>query len=259
MQFGDLTNPVELKKLNGYLSSRSYVEGYSASSADVDLYNKLGNNVSQTEYVHIYRWYSHISALLARNAVQLKPDAALSGSGASAAAAADTKTAAKGASKKAASPAVKPAPAPASPAKKPAAKPAAAAAADDAEDDDFNFDMDAEDDDDEEERMAALRAKADALKKDTKDKPVAKSTLVLDVKPEESDTDMKEVERAVRAITMDGLVWGAAELKPVAFGIKKLQIIATIVDDLVSVDELQESIEALPGVQSMDIFAFNKV
>ena len=44
-----------------------------------------------------------------------------------------------------------------------------------------------------------------------------------------------------------------------AFGIKKLRIICVVVDELVSTDDLQESIEALDGVQSTDIHAFNKL
>lgn len=52
----------------------------------------------------------------------------------------------------------------------------------------------------------------------------------------------------------------AGELKPLAFGIKKLTILSTVVDDKVSVDDLTEKIEALEDiVQSVDIAAFNKV
>ena len=50
-----------------------------------------------------------------------------------------------------------------------------------------------------------------------------------------------------------------AQFIPVAFGIKKLRIICVVVDDLVSTDDLQEAIEALDGVQSTDIHAFNKL
>merc|ERR1712177_41509 len=48
----------------------------------------------------------------------------------------------------------------------------------------------------------------------------------------------------IRQISMEGLVWTAAELKPIAFGVNKLTIMCTIVDDLVSSDNLQEQIEA---------------
>jgi len=59
---------------------------------------------------------------------------------------------------------------------------------------------------------------------------------------------------------MDGLVWGASKLVPVAFGVKKVQIICTIVDDLVSVEDLTDKIQAFEDlVQSVDIAAFNKL
>jgi len=73
--------------------------------------------------------------------------------------------------------------------------------------------------------------------------------------------DLKELERRVREIAKEGLEWKAANLIPVAFGIKKLQILAHVVDDIVSVDEdLINPIEAMEDlVQSVDIFAFNKL
>ena len=38
----------------------------------------------------------------------------------------------------------------------------------------------------------------------------------------------------VRAIAMDGLVWGASKIEPMAFGINKLQICAVVEDDKVA-------------------------
>lgn len=59
---------------------------------------------------------------------------------------------------------------------------------------------------------------------------------------------------------MDGLLWGASKLVPLAYGIKKLQILCVIEDDKVSVDELQEKIcEFEDFVQSVDIAAFQKI
>lgn len=50
---------------------------------------------------------------------------------------------------------------------------------------------------------------------------------------------------------------------PVGYGIKKLQIMMTIVDDLVSVDTLiEEELTVEPRneyIQSCDIVAFNKI
>lgn len=72
--------------------------------------------------------------------------------------------------------------------------------------------------------------------------------------------DMKEVERLVRTIEADGLVWGAAKLVPLAYGIKKLQISCVIEDDKISTDFLEEEITKFEDlVQSMDIAAFNKI
>lgn len=56
-----------------------------------------------------------------------------------------------------------------------------------------------------------------------------------------SCADLGEVEKAVRLIVMEGLHWGGADRVPVAFGVFKLRMVCTIVDDLVSADELQES------------------
>lgn len=54
-----------------------------------------------------------------------------------------------------------------------------------------------------------------------------------------------------------------AKLAPVGYGIKKLQIMLTIVDDLVSVDSLiEEHLTVEPCseyIQSCDIVAFNKI
>ncbi|KAG8642612.1 hypothetical protein MANES_12G097502v8 [Manihot esculenta] len=85
----------------------------------------------------------------------------------------------------------------------------------------------------------------------------------MDVKPWDDETDMKKLEEAVRSVEMPGLLWGASKLVPVCYGIKKLQIMLTIVDDLVSVDDLiEEHLTAEPCneyVQSCDIVAFNKI
>ena len=40
---------------------------------------------------------------------------------------------------------------------------------------------------------------------------VAKSNIVLDVKPWDDETDMKELEKCVRSVACDGLLWGACK------------------------------------------------
>lgn len=74
----------------------------------------------------------------------------------------------------------------------------------------------------------------------------------------DDETDMKALESNVRSIEMDGLVWGASKLVPLAFGIKKLQVTLVVEDEKVSVDELQSKIEADEDhVQSTDVVSFS--
>lgn len=128
-------------------------------------------------------------------------------------------------------------------------------------DDDDDVDLFGSDEEDEEaEKIKADRVKAYSEKKSKKPVLIAKSSILLDVKPWDDETDMKELEAAVRTVVMDGLLWGASKLVPLAYGIKKLQICCVIEDDKVSVDELQEKIQEFEDfVQSVDIAAFNKI
>lgn len=48
--------------------------------------------------------------------------------------------------------------------------------------------------------------------------------VTLDVKPWDDETNMEELEKAVRAVEQPGLLWGASKLVPIGYGIKKLQI-----------------------------------
>jgi translation elongation factor EF-1beta len=136
--------------------------------------------------------------------------------------------------------------------------------------------------------------------------PGGKSSVLLDVKPWDDETDMKKLEECVRSVSMPGLFWGACEYHTfsvfmgcfkffilnlilmsihmcqdilpfslhvvcicaakfvqVVAGIKKLQIMMTIVDDEVSVDNLiEDHLTSEPNneyIQSCDIVAFNKI
>ena len=40
---------------------------------------------------------------------------------------------------------------------------------------------------------------------------IAKSNIILDVKPWDDETNMAELEKCVRSIEMDGLLWGACK------------------------------------------------
>ena len=71
---------------------------------------------------------------------------------------------------------------------------------------------------------------------------IAKSSVLLDVKPWDDETDMAAMEADVRTIEMDGLVWGVSKLVPVGYGIKKLQIMCVVEDEKVSIDDLSDQI-----------------
>lgn len=89
---------------------------------------------------------------------------------------------------------------------------------------------------------------------------IAKSNIILDIKPWDDETDMKQMETEVRKITADGLLWGAAKLVPLAYGIHKLQISTVVEDDKVSIDWLTEELQSIEDlIQSVDIAAFNKI
>jgi elongation factor 1-beta len=152
----------------------------------------------------------------------------------------------------------------------PAAGAAKAAAAEEEDDDDVDlFGSDDEEDAEAErikaERVAAYTAAKEAKKQEKlaagKTLDVAKSVVTLQVKPWDDETDMAALEKVVRDIEMEGLVWGASTLKPVGYGIKMLQITLVIEDAKVSLDELQERIadEGEEYVQSSDVAAMQKL
>lgn len=93
-----------------------------------------------------------------------------------------------------------------------------------------------------------------AAKKAGKVKPAAKSVVTMEVKPWDDETDLGELEKSVRSIEQDGLVWGKSQLIAIGYGIKKLQINLVIEDDKVGLDDLQETIAEFEDyVQSSDI------
>ncbi|KAH7653918.1 elongation factor 1-beta protein [Dioscorea alata] len=218
-----------LRKLNDFLLSRSYVTGYQASKDDLSVFEAI-SSVPSSEYVNVSRWYNHIDALLKLTGVTAE------GKGVTIEGSASTVEEA-----------------PASPAITDKKAPAV--------DDDDDDDVDLFGEETEEETKAAAE-RAAAIKSSGK-KESGKSSVLLDVKPWDDETDMKKLEEAVRSVKMEGLLWGASRLIPVGYGIKKLQIMMTIVDDLVSVDSLiEEHLTVEPAneyIQSCDIVAFNKI
>jgi elongation factor 1-beta len=106
------------------------------------------------------------------------------------------------------------------------------------------------------------KKKAEEAKK-AKAKPavIAKSLLLFDVKPYEAETDLDALFQKILTIQMDGLFWKTeCKKEPIAFGVHKLVVGCVIEDEKISVDDLQESIQAFEDeVQSVDIAIFNKL
>ncbi|KAG9282527.1 elongation factor 1-delta isoform X1 [Astyanax mexicanus] len=133
---------------------------------------------------------------------------------------------------------------------------------DDDEEDDDDVDLFGSDDevDEEAERLKEQRLQEYAARKAKKPALIAKSSILLDVKPWDDETDMAKLEECVRSVQVDGLLWGASKLVPVGYGIKKLQINCVVEDDKVGTDLLEEEITKFEDyVQSVDVAAFNKI
>nr|POE71363.1 elongation factor 1-beta [Quercus suber] len=216
--------------LENWLTTRSYIVGYTPSQADVKCFQAFSETPAVEKLPHTYRWYKHIASF--------EPEFSTLGGDPS------KDFTAYG-------------PESADLTLNPAKAPEKAAEEDDDEVDLFGSD---EEEDAEAERIKAERLEEYKKKKAGKTKPAAKSIVTLDVKPWDDETDMKGLEDSVRSIHKDGLVWGASKLVAVGFGIKKLQINLVVEDDKISLDELQEEIDGFEDyVQSSDIAAMQKL
>ncbi|BGP09882.1 Translation elongation factor 1 beta [Rhodotorula toruloides] len=224
MGFPEFTNPAGLQSLESHLADKSYIEGYTPSQADVAVYKALASAPDAATYPHSARWFKHIQSYEAEHET-LPGDASKPASAYGSAVAA-----------------------------------AAAPAAAEDEDDIDLFGSDDEEVDPEAEALKQKRLAEYAAKKANKPKTIAKSLVTLDVKPWDDETDMAELEAAVRSIEKPGLVWGLSKLVPIGYGIKKLQMSLVVEDELVSLDELQEQIADLEDyVQSSDVAAMQKL
>ncbi|XP_076675266.1 elongation factor 1-beta [Andrena cerasifolii] len=221
MAIGDLKTDKGVKDLNLYLADRSYIEGWRPTQADVAVLEALGN-IPTTSNPHVLRWYNHIKSYDLKTLPGERKAPILLGSG--------------------------------------NVNKTVVATAEEDDDKDVDLFGSDEEEDAEATRIREERLKAYAEKKSKKPTLIAKSSLVLDVKPWGDDTDMKAMEDSVRSIQMDGLVWGASKLVAVGYGINKFRIMCVIEDDKISVDLLVEQIESFEElVQSVDIESFNKI
>uniref|UniRef100_A0A8D2G9X9 Elongation factor 1-delta n=1 Tax=Theropithecus gelada TaxID=9565 RepID=A0A8D2G9X9_THEGE len=136
------------------------------------------------------------------------------------------------------------------PAKKPATP------AEDDEDDDIDLFGSDNEEDKEAAQLREERLWQYAEKKAKKPTLVVKSSILLDVKPWDDETDMAQLEACMRSIQLDGLVWGASKLVPVGYGIRKLQIQCVVEDDKVGTDLLEVEIGK---IENLNIPISNKI
>lgn len=91
-------------------------------------------------------------------------------------------------------------------------KPTASSKKDDDDDDVDLFGSDSEEEEDAEKaRIRQERLKAYAEKKAKKPALIAKTSVLLDVKPWDDETDMDAMLTSCKSIEKDGLVWGACK------------------------------------------------
>ncbi|EFH57956.1 hypothetical protein ARALYDRAFT_903284 [Arabidopsis lyrata subsp. lyrata] len=88
-------------------------------------------------------------------------------------------------------------------------------------------------------KKAAEERRATSLETSTK-KETWKSTLMVIIPPDD-EMDMEKLEKDVRSIQMEGLVWGPSKLFPVGYGVKLLRIIFIHEEDLCDDDTLVDT------------------
>lgn len=207
------------KHLNKHLQDRSYIEGFSPTRADADVFDSI-REIPPERFGHSRRWWRHIASFSSAERTAWPPSRDAS-----------------------------------------SYRFVTRAAGIPPDDDDFDLFSPV----DEEERTAAehmLRSHQDSRANSSIERRMSteRSQVFFDVKPTSDEVDLGVLEESVRGITMPGLTWGASIRVHIAFGIFKLTIRATVVDSLVSVDDLEERIMGFDGlVQSVDIASFVKL
>jgi len=216
----DVSTPKGLEEFNKHLEDKSYVGGYVPSKADAEVFGKVSAAPDAKKLPHVSRWYNHMKSFSASEQAAW--------GGASSAAPAAT----------------------------------SAPAAPKAEEEFDLFGEGGEEEETEWEKEIERRAAEALAKKAASGKApiINKSAVVIDVKPWDDTTDMKELEKCVRSVTREGLEWKAGELKPAAYGLNSYRVSCHIVDDLVSIEDVTEEIESYSDyVQSTDIITFTKL
>ena len=179
-----------LKAVNGFLTSRSYLDGYKPTQVDTSYYNAIGRVSQKDGLTNLYRWWLHISSFTEAERAAF----------------------------------------PGEPKDLNAGKKAAEEDEDDEDEDDeddlFGDSDDDDEDDDEDpmERLERLAAKGDKVAiaklkvsrakaaKAAKKEAAGRTMIILEIKPFDDETNLKELEKEIRQIgpdTLKGLcLWG---------------------------------------------------
>jgi elongation factor 1-beta len=231
----------DLKSLNSYLTTRSYLTGYAPTSDDAACCAAIGAaSPDKAQFANAARWFKHISSFSAAERTAFP--------------------AGKGSVTVQAEPASKKKEAAPSPKKE--AAPTKPVAVEEEEEDDDLFGSDTEED---RAHEAALKAKAAAARagKPEKEKPKGRSLIVLEIKPYEVETDLNAMAVEIKKLEHAGIQnWGAEhKLLPVAYGIMKLAISLVVFDDDIDTETIEEMIMAVypEDIQSIDVAAMSKV
>lgn len=114
-----------------------------------------------------------------------------------------------------------------------------------------------------EARQAKAKLVEEAINRASKKELLQKSSIIVDVSPEDVDVDLDEVANIIRSKKIDGLDWGeTVEKIPIGFGVNKLRIIFTIYDAKVDGNQIEDIFESeeLEGlVSSHEIVSWNKL
>ncbi len=83
---------------------------------------------------------------------------------------------------------------------------------------------------------------------------MASVIITLRIMPESVETDLKCIEEKVKTFVSEyGGEVGKVEEKPVAFGLKALEIVFVSNEDIGSTDKLESNIASIPGVNSVEV------
>ncbi|KAI9763983.1 MAG: Translation elongation factor 1 beta [Geoglossum simile] len=253
MSFPNIASTARAAYLDKWLSTRSYITLHEPTSGDKDCFLSLKISPSSQQYPHLYRWLKHIASYKSQFPA--------------------LKAASDGSEISSLKEAL---------AKLPQAdSDAKAEEAGDETDEEFTLSGDDETPEQEMERLEQERKRQEELKMKSKPKKVAMSTVVFDINVLRVRTDLKNLDKEVRKIEMDGLRWGVSKFVGVAYGIQKLRIEMVIEDEKVSTNDLQKDIMSIteeisqeeidddeiddeyvlkrvPYVQSVEIASFQK-